>query len=167
MADWISAIASLIATVTVVIAVSEYFAGRERRRRDSDRERREQARQLTAWAATIPVEGARRYGVVLSNTSGSTFHDVEAEVVLFGESTSRPIRLSIIPPGRYWVEYTPSHSSGWEFPVERSVIEDEIRPYMMTDKYRVHRVTFTDNMGQRWQSDDHARLRECMSTSTH
>lgn len=148
-----------ITTVAVIIAAVQYLGERTRRRAESEREARAQATKLTAWAVTNVV-GGRRYGICLSNTSGSTFHDVEIEAIIHGEKPRRPIVLAIVPPGDYFVPFNGNDQEyTWDF--ARAIDEEplSLRPYMKTDKYRVDAVRFRDNLGQQWTTNDRAVLR--------
>ena len=147
-----------LTTLAIVVAASQFLLERDRRKEEQERDKREQARQLTVWTVTDPAPRSRAYGVVLSNTSGSTFHDVEVHVRLHGKQTS-PLELTILPPGTFYIEHAPQESYTWRFAVDPQHCDHhELRPYMKSDKYQVTSLAFTDSAGVRWHSDDRARL---------
>jgi hypothetical protein len=147
-----------ITTLAVVISASQYFAERTKRREEVERASQAQATHFTAWAATDAGEH-RSYGIRLSNTSGSTFHDVRIEAVIHGRAVARPINLKIVPPGDYFIEHIKNSETSWE--LARAVDEHDgwLRPLMQSDKYRVARMTFSDNRNRAWVTDDRAVLR--------
>jgi len=147
-----------LTTLAIVVAASQFLLERDRRKEEQARETREQARQLTVWTVTDPDPRSRSYGVILSNTSGSTFHDIEIQVRLHAQDVS-PLTLKILPPGTFYVEHAPQESYTWRFPVDPLHCDHrELRPYMKSDKYQVTSLSFTDNADVRWHSDDRARL---------
>ncbi|MGO1283924.1 MAG: hypothetical protein ACTHWF_06890 [Brachybacterium sp.] len=149
-----------LTTLAIVVAAWQFLLERDRRKEEQERDKREQARQLTVWTVTDPVPSSRAYGVILSNTSGSTFHDVAVQVRLHGKETT-PLSLTILPPGVFYIEHAPQESFKWRFPVDpRHSGHQELRPYMKSDKYQVTSLDFTDSAGARWHSDDRARLEE-------
>lgn len=148
-----------ITTLAVILAVVQYLGERKRRRAESEREARKQATNLTVWTVTV-VGTDRRYGVRISNTSGSTFHDVRVDAMIHGEVARRPIELLIVPPGDYFVPFNGNeHEYTWDFAREVAEEDCDLRPYMKSDKYRVDSVQFRDNVGQQWTTDDRAVLK--------
>ncbi|MGD8195298.1 hypothetical protein ACEXQB_012545 [Herbiconiux sp. P18] len=142
----------------MAIAAIQYLHERRRRRQEAEREARQQATNLTAWTVTDAGE-LRHYGVRLSNTSGSTFHDVHIETVMHGSPVRGPIRLLIVPPGDYYIGLAEKNAPyPWQF--ARAVEEHDgaLRPYMQTDQYRVTSMRFSDNLNQTWVTDDRAVL---------
>ena len=149
-----------LTTLAIVVAASQFLLERGRRKEEQERNTREQALQLTVWTVTDPDSESRSYGVILSNTSGSTFHDVDVQVRLHGSEVPT-LSLKILPPGVFFVEHAQRESYIWRFPVEpRHCGHSELRPYMKSDKYQVTSLDFTDNAGVRWHSDDRARLEQ-------
>lgn len=147
-----------ITTLAVLLAVVQYLGERKRRRSESDREAREQATNLTVWTVTV-MGTDRRYGVRISNTSGSTFHDVRIHALIHGEAR-RPIKLLIVPPGDHFVPFNGNdHDYTWDLARDVAEEDSDLRPYMQSDKYRVTSVQFRDNVGQQWATDDRAVLR--------
>lgn len=116
MPDWLGDIPTWIACIAIVFAGFQFMIDRERRREELHRARREQARQLTSWTVSNPEQGQRAYGLVLSNTSGSTFHEVSVEATLHGSRT-KPLTLTILPPGEFFIQHAPNQRYEWEFAV--------------------------------------------------
>lgn len=156
--NWMGDLPTWITTAAVVLAVAQFLADRRRRRAIEDRERKEQARQLTAWVVTDPREDARQYGVVLSNTSGSTFHDIACRITIHGETVDTDLSLLTLPPGTYFVAYAPHSTYRWAFADLASDHDGSLRPYMKTAKYQIESITFSDNLENRWSIDNRAVL---------
>ncbi|GAB3623807.1 hypothetical protein GCM10027418_18910 [Mariniluteicoccus endophyticus] len=157
--NWMGDLPTWITTLAVVVAAGQFLTDRNRRQAERDREAKAQASRLTAWAVTDPDPEHRRYGVMLSNTSGSTFHDVEVRVRMHGAETERPLRLNILPPGSFCALLNPPGSPFvWDFADSPECHHGHLRPYMKSDKYQILAVCFTDNLGQRWATDHRAVL---------
>ena len=159
--QWLGDLPTWITTAAIVIAALQYFNDRKRRAAEESRESKAQATGLTAWTASDvskPELTQKPLGVVISNTSGSTFHDIEITVKFDNKQTARPIRLEIMPPGQYFVAYTPQKKFHWQFPrlVERH--EGELQPYMNTSEYQIMSMSFADNLNQHWSTDARAVL---------
>ena len=160
--EWLGDVPTWITTIAVIIAAVQYFGERKRRAAEGQREARAQATHLTAWTVT-DVAGSRSYGVRVSNTSGSTFHDFRLDATIHGESP-RSIELAIVPPGDYYVAYNGLDAEFTrDFAREVGEYGGWLRPYMKSDKYRVNRIQFTDNLGQQWTTDDRAVLAEIVT----
>lgn len=154
--SWIGDLPAWITTLAVVISASQYLGERAKRREEVERASQAQATELTAWAVTDA--GARRsYGIRVSNTSGSTFHDVRIEAIIHDRPVARPIILKIVPPGEYFIEH--SSDTSWELAQAVDEHDGWLRPLMQSDKYRVDRMTFRDNRNRAWATDDRAVLR--------
>lgn len=159
MPAWLGDLPTWITCVAILVAAFQLRLDRERRQEEQKRSRREQARQLTAWTVTDPGT-PRAYGIMLSNTSGSTFHDVTVRSTLHGE-TMPPMTLAILPPGEFFVRHDKDNRYSWDFAVAvEHCGHSELRPYMQSGKYRVDSVDFVDNADVAWHTDDHARLVE-------
>ncbi|WP_456286988.1 hypothetical protein M1D46_06835 [Microbacterium sp. JZ70] len=101
----------------------------------------------------------RVYGVVVSNTSGSTFHDIVIDVTMHGERVEHPIEMNVLPPGEYFVMLNPKGSPfAWDFAKHTSEYDGNLRPYTKSDRYRVLGYAFSDNRMQRWTVDERAVL---------
>ena len=155
---WMGDLPTWVTTTAVVVAVAQFLADRRRRMVIEERERQEQARQLTAWVVTDPSEGARQYGVVVSNTSGSTFHDIACRVTMHGETVDTDLVLLTLPPGTYYVQHEPHSTYRWAFADLVSDYNGILRPYMKSPKYQIESITFSDNLRNRWSIDNRAVL---------
>ena len=141
------------------MAALQYFNERERRRAEEQREAKAQASKLTAWVAIHFIGDARQsYGVVISNTSGSTFHDVTVSVLIHG-IRARAITLAILPPGFYYVRHIGGDEKfEWDFPAPVEGQKGTLRPYMKSDRYQLKQIEFADNLNQHWVSNSYAVL---------
>ena len=142
----------------VVLAALQYLSDRNKRQAEANREAKAQASQLGAWVVTDPSLSPRTCGVVISNTSSSTFHNVELDVKIFDAPTFAPLKLDLLPPGRFYVQYTPSEKFPWKFATDCSEYDGELRPYMNSDGYLVQQIRFADNLNQKWSTDAHSVL---------
>lgn len=158
---WLGDLPTWITAAAIGTGAASYFLDRDRRREEKAREESAQAVQLSAWTVTDVTSEPRTYGVVIDNRSNSTFHGIEIHVQLHREPTSRPIELSTLPPGRYWVAYNGPHEKYvWDFPIEVGEYEGGyLRPYTKTEGYKVERMEFLDSSGMRWSRDEKAALR--------
>lgn len=158
--QWLGDIPTWLTTLAVVIAAASYLSEHKRRKAEEDRESKAQATQLSAWTVTDVETDPRVYGVVIDNISGSTFHDIQIDVVIHDKATRVPIRLSTLPPGRYFVKYDADNAPYyWDFAIDAaSYREGYLRPYTKTEKYKIEALYFSDNLNQRWVADSHAVL---------
>lgn len=165
--SWLGDIPTWITTAAVAVAAGQFFVDRKRRAAEENREAKAQATQLTAWAVTDADAKPRVYGVVVSNTSGSTFHDVVVEARMHDAKTMRPIELAILPPGDYFIEYNGKDAEyTWAFAVSSDSYNGWLRPYMKSRKYMVVGLTFADNLNQRWSTNEYAVLRHDAPTAS-
>lgn len=163
-----------ITTVAVVLAAGQFLIDRKRRAAEEEREAKAQATRLVAWAVTDYDSKPRVYGVIASNTSGSTFHNVCVTTHMHGDVTAFPINLDIVPPGQlnwpptgrsdwpltpgeFFVRLNdPREQSTWQFSVSMASYAGHLRPYMKSANYRVIGIEFSDNLNQRWSTNEHA-----------
>ncbi|WP_153002088.1 hypothetical protein [Leucobacter chromiiresistens] len=152
---WMGDIPTWVTAAAVVFAAGSYNLDRARQRTETEREAREQANRLTAWIVTDPDGQKRKYGVVLDNSSGSGFRDVSVTVKMHSALVDKPIRLVMLPPGRYYVEFDSANDAfPWKFATEvPNTVDECLRPIMHSIKYQVRSVTFTDTREQRWVRD--------------
>jgi len=164
--QWWGDLPTWITTVAIVIAALQFFNDRKRRAAEESRESKAQATGLTAWTVSdVAKPKPKPLGVVVSNTSGSTFHDIEIAVKFADKQTERPIRLKILPPGQYFIAYTPHGQHLWGFAKLLEHCEGELQPYMNTSEYQIMSMGFADNLNQRWSTDAHAVLTAVPSTA--
>jgi hypothetical protein len=158
--QWAGDLPTWITTIAIGLAAFQLFAERKKRAAEETRESKAQASELTAWAVSDP--DPRVYGVVVSNTSRSTFHDVEISAKIHDRVTSRPIRLTVLPPGTFFVQFNGdaklADSYIWAFPIDSDSYDGWLRPYMNSPKYQVTGMTFKDNLKQSWTTDAQALL---------
>ncbi|MBF4635140.1 hypothetical protein ITJ38_12055 [Agreia pratensis] len=160
--QWLGDLPTWITTVAIVIAALQFFNDRKRRAAEESRESKAQATGLTAWIVSDvadPDLKPKPLGVVISNTSGSTFHDIEVTVKIGGKQTAAPINLEIMPPGQYFIAYTPrSEERLWQFAKIVERYAGELQPYMNTSGFQIMSMRFADNLNQRWSTDARAVL---------
>jgi hypothetical protein len=156
---WYGDIPTWITTIAVAFAAGQFFVDRKRRAAEENREAKAQATQLTSWAVTDADGQPRVYGIVISNTSGSTFHDVVIDARMHDKPTPRPVELAILPPGDYFIRYNGTDEQyTWSFAVAVDSYNGWLRPYMKSPKYMVRGIAFSDNLNQRWTTNEHAVL---------
>jgi hypothetical protein len=152
---WAGDIPTWITTVAVGFAGAQLLVDRRRRAAEEDREAKAQASKLSAWAASDRSEDPLIFGVVVSNRSVSTFHDVSILAKLHKKEIVPAIHFQVLPPGEFFVQYVEDE---WKFAIEASEHRRALRPYTRTEGYRVLSVSFTDNLDQRWSADAHMVL---------
>jgi hypothetical protein len=157
--QWLGDLPTWITTLAIALAAAQFWADRKRRAAEEARESKAQATGLTAWTVSdIHTSDPKVLGVVASNSSGSTFHDVTIKVKIDGATVLRPISLKILPPGTYFVAYAPKSTYSWAFPVAVHAHKGVLQPYMNTDAYQIESMHFADNLNQRWSTDARAVL---------
>lgn len=116
-----------------------------------DTERKRQATQVSAWAATrIKTREHVVFGVVVRNSSADPVYDVQVEC--HGFSSPRVPTLQCVPPGEFFVANTVDDDSRaeWDFPKPLREIRDPMRPFTISDERGVDAITFRDNTGAGW-----------------
>ena len=119
--------------------------------REEMRDQRRIASNMQAWWVR-ELNGAGRWGVILSNTGpdNSVFHNVCLKLT----SNSIPLQheVKILPPGTYFLEssrgkngkpslnYPESVSDLWDF-----------QPLLNSRKHAIEEITFVDQVGQGWR----------------
>jgi hypothetical protein len=157
--QWFGDLPTWITTLAIVLAAAQFLLDRKRRAAEEARESKAQATGLTAWTVSdIETRDPKVLGVVVSNSSGSTFHDVAITVKIDKATVARPISLKILPPGSYFVAFTPKGKFVWDFPLPLEACAGVLQPYMNTDDYQIVSIDFADNLNQRWSTDARAVL---------
>lgn len=156
---WLGDLPTWITTLAVGVAVAHFLIDRKRRAAEEERESKAQATGLSAWTVTdVDAKPRRTYGVVIANTSASTFHDVRIHTRLHRREPA-PIRLDVLPPGTYFIQHNgESAEHVWEFAVHEKSYGGWLRPYMKSGDYRVTSIDFSDNLDQSWRADQNAVL---------
>jgi len=152
---WAGDLPTWITTVAIGLAAVQLLSEHRKRALEAVRDSKAQASELTAWTVSDPDAKPRIYGVMVSNSSRSMFHDVAIYAVMHEKSADRPICLTVLPPGEYFVAF-PGGDYTWAFPVPMK--PGTLRPYMNTPKYKVTGMTFKDNLNQSWATNEHALL---------
>ncbi|SMG24986.1 hypothetical protein [Agreia pratensis] len=156
--QWLGDLPTWITAGAVIFAALQFLADKKLRMTEEARESKAQATGLTAWTVSDITKTPKPLGAVVSNTSGSTFHDIELTVQFGGRQTDRPIRLEILPPGRYFIAYDPHGQFLWKFPVGVEHYDGKLQPYMNAAGFQIVSMRFADNLNQRWSTDAHAVL---------
>jgi hypothetical protein len=162
--QWAGDIPTWITTAAIALAALQLFAERKKRAAEEVRESKSQASELTSW--TVSDGGTKNFGLVVSNTSRSTFHNVEITVQLHDQLIKTPVRLTVLPPGTFYIRYSGDDPRGrdnsrpfaWEFPIDANSYDGWLRPYMNSPKYQVLKMAFKDNLKQAWHTDAQALL---------
>jgi len=125
-------------------------------------ERKRQASQVSAWAATrIKTGGRIGFGVVLRNSSDDPVYDVQVEC--HGFTSSRVPTLQCLPPGEFFVANTVEEDAAaeWDYPKPiREVAGDPLRPFTISDARGVDAIIFRDNTGAGWHRAARGELRK-------
>lgn len=166
IADWVAAIATLMATGAAVIAGGIAYRAYER---ETLHDRQRAAAGVHAWVASDNDVQKRSEAAVLMvlNTGEELIYDVHLEVQIDGTSIPAPGRgdksWKFLPPGTFFVGPGGANPSGgrypWGFP-EATDDNGRFRPWVGTEKFLVTRLDFTDSRGMRWSRDASGRLHE-------
>jgi len=154
--SWAGDIPTWVTTIAVGFAGGQLVIDRRRRAKEEERDAKSQASKLSAWAASDRSCEPKAFGIVVSNRSGSTFHDVAISAKIHQKTVEQDVEFAVLPPGEYFVELL--KDGEWEFAVESGEHGRALRPYTRTGGYRVLGMSFTDNLDQRWSTDGHMVL---------
>lgn len=153
----LTAIGALIAAIGGARHASRLFAIEAKRDDDTAaRETQSQASKVFAWVASRIGEQTT-YGVVVVNSSEQAIYDVEVRVTDAYENERRPIVLTLLPPGAYYLGES-SEAYGWEFASRLRSFDDEIRPVTKSKKRRILGMSFRDSSNLTWVRDDSGLL---------
>lgn len=153
--EGLSAVATACALIAAVYAGLQarrlygIESGRDEQAREAERKR--QASQVSAWAATrIKTRERVTFGVVIRNSSDDPVYDVQVEC--HGFTTPRVPNLQCVPPGEFFVANVVEDDSEaqWDYPKPRGEIRDPLRPFTISDARGVDAITFRDNTGAGW-----------------
>lgn len=159
--NWLGDLPSWVTTATIAIAALHYRNERGRRRAEEERDSKEQASKLCAWVAFDKAsEGSHgKRGVVIANSSGSTFHNVTIQVQIHKNRPITTLHLLVLPPGSYYAEHQGEGKEfPWAFPDPIGPTDPRLRPYMKSPDYLIRSIDFHDALGQRWQTDERSVL---------
>lgn len=115
------------------------------------REVQSQASKVFAWVATR-ISKREFYGGVIVNSSEQAIYDVVVRVTGADEVERTPVRLTILPPGAYYLEESPQ-AYGWMFASRLRSFDEEIRPVTKSRKRRVVGMSFRDSSNVAWVRD--------------
>lgn len=164
--QWWGDLPTWISTAAIGFAALTYFSERGKRAHERDLEEKSRATRLSAWVVTDAEAKPRESGVLIANDSGATFHSVEI-VAMIHKQVQPPIRLVTLPPGHLFVPMEHERGGGrfaWRFGILPSEYQGVLRPYTVSDGYLVQSMEFSDNLSQRWRTDEHGVLRRVESS---
>lgn len=155
IADLITALTAIGALIAAILG-AKHATGlfRIEAKRDATaaaREVQSQASKAFAWVATR-ISEREFYGVVVVNSSEQAIYDVEVRVTGADEAERTPVRLTILPPGAYYLEETPQ-AYGWTFASRLRSFDEEIRPVTKSRKRRIVGMSFRDSSNVAWVRD--------------
>lgn len=158
LADVITALTAIGALIAAILGAKH--AGRlfavEAKRDESTaaRERQTQASQVFAWVASRIVDDeAKAYGAVVVNSSEQAIYDVTVRVTGASGAERRPIELTILPPGAYYLEES-AEAYAWEFASRLRSFDEEIRPVTKSKKRTIAGMRFRDSSNLTWARDE-------------
>jgi len=151
----LTAIGALIAAILGAKHAARLFAVEAKRDEDGAvRERQAQASQVFAWVASRIVDAkAEAYGAVVVNSSEQAIYDVTVRVSGASGAERRPITLTILPPGAYYLEES-AEAYGWEFASRLRSFDEEIRPVTKSKKRCILGMAFRDSSNLTWVRDE-------------
>lgn len=175
--EGVSAIATagaLVAAVAAAVQAKQLFGIESARDEQAkEDERRQHAKQLSAWAAMqIGRGGNIVYGVIVRNSSDDPVYDVR--ISCHGFTTDRVPSLSCVPPGQYFVPNRDQRKEDgrlfrWDYAKPVHEIADPVRPFTASKNRGVDEITFRDNAGAAWRrtaTGELARLEDDVTLAT-
>jgi hypothetical protein len=155
LADWVAAVGSLGALVVAALA---WLTARRVGAREEARAKRDQAEKISAWfASEIREERVLAWGIMLKNSSPNLVYDVEVVAKSKLGGTTKPLRLTSLPPGTYWVSWG-AKAKAWEFPVDSSGVENELRPVVSSERLGIQFLRFRDASDGVWKREEQGSL---------
>ena len=149
----LTAIGALFAAIVGAKHAGRLFSVEAKRDDDTaERERQTQASKVFAWVASRIGEGDVTYGVVVVNSSEQAIYDVEVRIAGSDGNERRPVSLTILPPGAYYLGESDA-AYGWEFASRVESFADEIRPVTKSKKRGIVGMSFRDSSNLRWGRD--------------
>lgn len=147
--NWIAAVSTALALIAAGIAA--VFAWRSLQR-DASRDERSRALGLSAWWVTGILREKEVWGILISNSASTTFHDVSIRAVGNTHSKAKAtIDLRTLPPGRYLVQSMPKTADQpWGAKV---ALTDDIalQPLTNANSRNVQSIDFTDSSALQWR----------------
>lgn len=156
VADWVGAIGGLLAVGAAVVAwlSSRQMLALEKQREDRGlrESEREQAELVLAIAAFLPDrEGAERWAIYVYNGSTKPVFDVSIESQqLDGVTANRPVKIGVLPPGRFVVPINPKYRWGSLLNVDESPEQIELLVKGEGTKL-ITKLEFTDVHRNKWE----------------
>lgn len=156
----LTVIGALIAAILGAKHAGRLFAVEAKRDESAAaREKQSQASQVFAWVASRIVDKeANAYGAVVVNSSEQAIYDVTVRVTGANGAERRPIQLTILPPGAYYLEES-DEAYGWEFASRLRSFDEEIRPVTKSKKRTIAGMMFRDSANLTLARDETGILR--------
>lgn len=140
----LTAVFALLAAIAATRHARQLFDVESRRdEAAAARGRQSQASEVFAWVASR-IGDETTYGVVVVNSSEQAIYDVEVRVTDSQSHERRPVTLTILPPGAYYLGES-MEAYGWEFASRLRSFDDEIRPVTKSKKRRILGMSFRDS----------------------
>lgn len=147
--NWIAAVSTALAFIAAGIAA--VFAWRSLQR-DTSRDERSRALGLSAWWVTGHLLDKEVWGILVSNSASTTFHDVSIRAV--GNTHSKAnatIDVRTLPPGRYLVQSMPK-SADKPWGTKIALTDDvALQPLTNANTRNVQSIEFTDSSALQWR----------------
>lgn len=162
--NWIAAVGTALGFLAAGVAA---FLTWRALRQDLDKDRIGSAAGLSAWwVTTIPRgDDPKKWGVLVRNGSSTPYYAVEVYAQgnnhRFG---SEPIRLPIVPPGKFFVESAPKKERMAWIIAETST-NASFNPILYGTDQRVTSILYSDNRGFHWEWDPDRGIRAAKKSS--
>lgn len=157
------ALMSLVFSVPALVAAlwSAIEAHRLRRiesdrdAKQEQRDRQEQAREVSAWMSVLEDEQSKRWFLTVVNSSANPVFQARTEIS--ARFPVLPLDIALVPPGTTYFEL-PGKGKQWEWGRQLDELERAPRPLTAANVFKVSSLAFTDAAGNRWHRDDQGRL---------
>ena len=160
--EWLTAVTSVFALGAAFWAAltARGVYRIEQARDDKAREQAEraQATRVFGWVAVAvdPASGeVVGRGMVIVNLSDAPVYSVEIFATRQDGQPEPRLRLTILPPGTFYVERREADRYHWGFPDEIEQLRQDwlIRPIMKKPTWQVSAMTYTDASERQWRRD--------------
>lgn len=162
LADWLTAVIAIAALLASIVAwrtsVRMLQVEEERDKKNEIAETRKQAVAVFGWGILLTQRPAGQcWSIVLQNSSNEPVFNVLVESQRAdGSKANAPLRLNLLPPGKYVMPSNPQYH--WGSPID---FTQSPEPHELIAKGKfsmVTKVEFTDSHGRRWSIDEHRRI---------
>lgn len=123
-----------------------------------EREKREQASQISSWCVFCPENEGPKDGLLVRNGSPAPIFGLIVDSADRKGQAQPPLKASVVPPGEYLV--TRHEKYNWSIPESTEFVSTTIRPISKSRDWAVRSVVFRDSYGIRWERRDDGVLVE-------